>query len=88
MEKRRKIRGDDPNLGKKKKPKGFRSLVIGDLEYFWMTDGYSVFIKTPKNKSIDLTSVELLGGTGPSFDGELVTPYDVKKYIEENQAKL
>lgn len=87
MEKRRKVRGDDPNLNKRKKPKGFRSLVIGDNEYFWMTDGYSVIIKSP-TKSVDLTASEVAGYPRNPMSHTLVTPYDVRNYIEENLVKF
>lgn len=87
MEKRRKVRGDDPNIGKKKKPKGFRTVNFGGTDYFWMTDGYVVIIKSPA-KSIELTTSELMGYPRNPMSHEIVTPYDVRNYIEENLSLL
>lgn len=89
MEKRKKIRGDDPNLNKLKKAKGERSLHLGDQEWFWKSDGYDVKIRSPKNRSVCLNAAIVLGASVPNFNNrEVVTPYDVKVYIENNLSNL
>lgn len=87
MEKRRKVRGDDPNIGKRKKPKGFRAINFSGTDFFWMTDGFSVIIKIP-TKSVELTASEVVHGTRNAMSHEIVTPYDVRNYIEENLSTL
>lgn len=83
MEKRRKIRGDDPNLGKKKKPKGYRAIEVNGREFFWMTDGYVAIIKH-HNSSLEVTSSEIMGNPRNPIEKHAITPFDIKSYIDDN----
>lgn len=83
MEKRRKVRGDDPNLGKKKKPKGYRALEVNGREFFWMTDGFVAFIKNGNN-TLELTTSELMGEARNPIAHYPITPFDIKHYIDDN----
>lgn len=83
MEKRRKIRGDDPNLGKKKKPKGYRAIEVNGREFFWMTDGYVAIIKF-HNTSLEVTTSEIMGCARNPITHYAVTPFDIKSYIDDN----
>jgi hypothetical protein len=87
MEKRRKIRGDDPNLNRMKKPKGYRAIEVNGREMFWMTDGFVVIIKDIR-KSIEITTSELMGYPRNPIERHVVTPYDIKSYIDENWSQF
>lgn len=83
MEKRRKVRGDDPKLNQKKKPKGYRAIEVNGHEFFWMTDGYVAIIKNG-HSSKEITTSELMGYARNSIERHTVTPFDIKSYIDEN----
>lgn len=77
MEKTKKIRGDDPKLGKLKRGKGERVLTMDDGDYFWKTDTRGVYIRSPYGKRF---------GTLNCYSP--ITPYDVKEIILANMDKL
>ncbi len=77
MDKRKKIRGDDPKLGKLKKARDERLITVNNVDYFWKVNGDGVYVRGPSGKRF---------GTKNSY--AFITPYDVKEIILANQAKL
>lgn len=89
MEKKRKVRFDDPQAGKIKKAKGERTLTLDGKNWFWKTDGYHVYIRSPQNKRVAISANQLLGGDRKVHDwNELVTPFDIKEYINTHMAEF
>lgn len=85
MEKKRKVRFDDPNANQLKRAKGERTLVLNGEHWYWKTDGYDVYIRAPNGKRIAVSANMLLGGSNARHDWyELITPFDIKNYIDAN----
>ncbi len=77
MDKKRKIRGDDPNLGKRKPGKGERTIEVNGLECFWRASDIAITIRAPNGKRFE---------TRNSYG--VITPYDVREVILANMDKL
>ena len=87
MEKRRKIRGDDPKLNQRKKGKNERRLERNGEEWFWQLIGTIVKIRAPNGKAKNFDVSDVLGYPvlDESFASIVITPYDVNQFIEQKE---
>lgn len=87
MEKKRKIRGDDPKLNQRKKGKNDRRLDHNGEEWFWQLNGLIVKIRAPNGKAKNFDVSDVLGYVvlDDSFANIVITPYDVNNFISQKE---
>ena len=83
MEKKRKIRGDDPSLNDRKAGKGERRIEVCGVTYFWMITSNGIRIREPDGKSRTFTMKQFVGSETSTWPSWATTPFDVSQFIKE-----